>query len=288
MALDRAQFLIERVEAFATVERINLDVFGFSRGAAAARLFANMVASGDLPPVTKLRFLGLFDTVPGMVNAAAPAHRGFHGGLNMNVGPHTADHVVHLTAAHELRANFRLASVRPGPGIEIALPGSHGDIGGSTWDHATTYEGTYADRERLAAEGRLSPEVDTSHVVERRTYETGFDPETDNPGREWDLSSDVPLSLPILPGLSKLSLHIMHRHADGADVPLHALPADQRPPAALTSRLGSRIDPGDPIFRPYVNPSAYPWDLVSHPEDDLRRDVDANFPSLASPGAPPN
>ena len=132
---------------------LELDVFGFSRGAAAARHLANEVlkqSRGAFGPVldarklplstdfswrngsVRLKVIGLFDTVAavgslldmGNVRDASNAR------VNLFLPPGCAQQVLHLVAADEHRRNFALNSVMPGWEKEILLPGSHSDIGG--------------------------------------------------------------------------------------------------------------------------------------------------------------
>ncbi|AKA25090.1 T6SS phospholipase effector Tle1-like catalytic domain-containing protein [Pseudomonas chlororaphis] len=132
------------------------DTFGFSRGAAAARHFANEVVRwvGPLELIlhdhskvlspnfnrqygndVNMGFIGLFDTVPsvaGMSNlgnvrsAIAP-------GIKLYLDRRYFRSVVQLVARDEYRANFALSRVKPGH-LEIALPGAHSDIGGGYLD----------------------------------------------------------------------------------------------------------------------------------------------------------
>ena len=130
------------------VRELQFDIFGFSRGAAAARHFANRVFDQDDAIVAaikaglgelkfngtsggKTRFLGIFDTVAGMgtpVNGFNP-HSADTGEVNIVLRPGVAEKVFHITAQHECRFNFALNSVKPA-WPELALPGAHSDIGG--------------------------------------------------------------------------------------------------------------------------------------------------------------
>ncbi len=132
---------------------LTFDIFGFSRGAAAARHFANEIVRckhGPLGEVLRsnanglsmsfdgqynreiiVGFVGLFDTVPsvaGITNfgdiksPVAP-------GLNLYLDRKYFTDVVHITARDEHRANFALSTVIPAH-REISLPGVHSDIGG--------------------------------------------------------------------------------------------------------------------------------------------------------------
>jgi len=130
------------------IKELQFDIFGFSRGAAAARHFANRVFSRDSAiiaaikaglagaefsgtPGGKTRFLGIFDTVAAIgtpVNGLNP-HSADTGEVNLVLRPGVAEKVFHITAQHECRFNFALNSVKPA-WPELALPGAHSDIGG--------------------------------------------------------------------------------------------------------------------------------------------------------------
>ncbi|HAU3345196.1 TPA: type VI secretion system tube protein TssD [Salmonella enterica subsp. houtenae serovar 1,40:z4,z23:-] len=130
------------------VDKLLFDIFGFSRGAAAARHFANRIQSEDRAiintiqvgmrkytyrgaPAGKTRFLGIMDTVAAvgtLANGLDP-HNADTGNVNIHLRPGVAQKVFHLTALHECRYNFALNSVAPA-WPELALPGVHSDIGG--------------------------------------------------------------------------------------------------------------------------------------------------------------
>lgn len=130
------------------VRALQFDIFGFSRGAAAARHFANRIQSEDPTiisairqamtdttfngsPAGKTRFIGIFDTVAAIgtpVNGLNP-HSADTGDVNLTLRPGVAEKVFHITAANECRFNFALNSVKPA-WPELALPGVHSDIGG--------------------------------------------------------------------------------------------------------------------------------------------------------------
>lgn len=147
---------LERFKAtfFRYPVKVELDIFGFSRGAATARHFANVILQRhfNLGPDKALKainyeinFLGLFDTV-GSVGVAGNS---YEPGYSLYVDP-SINKVVHLIAEDEYRANFDLTSatskqdkhypldtVIDGNIEEILLPGAHSDIGGG---YAPTYE----------------------------------------------------------------------------------------------------------------------------------------------------
>ncbi|AEG94981.1 DUF2235 domain-containing protein [Klebsiella aerogenes] len=141
---------------------IKLYVYGFSRGAAAARTFVNWLsellpkpgegetkpeqclAVGELKIPLSVEFLGLLDTVASVgvahIAPVAEGHMGwadgsqelpdeeFYGGF--------IKRCVHLVSAHEQRLCFPLDSIRrpdgkyPANSVEVIYPGVHSDIGG--------------------------------------------------------------------------------------------------------------------------------------------------------------
>jgi hypothetical protein len=124
------------------IERIHLDAFGFSRGAAAARNFVHFVLEGDNPlqprieaqghPVEQLavNFIGLFDTVA----SYGLKHTNDTSDLSLDA-IRAAQKVVQFAAAEEHRENFRLTNIASAAGgVEIYLPGVHSDIGGGYTD----------------------------------------------------------------------------------------------------------------------------------------------------------
>lgn len=130
------------------IKELQFDIFGFSRGAAAARHFANRVFSQDPQviaaikaglgnvefsgtPGGKTRFIGIFDTVAaiGTPENGFNPHTADTGDVNIALRPGVAEKVFHITAQHECRFNFALNSVKPA-WPEVELPGAHSDIGG--------------------------------------------------------------------------------------------------------------------------------------------------------------
>ncbi|MBN3864067.1 type VI secretion system tip protein VgrG [Pseudomonas frederiksbergensis] len=134
------------------IEKIEFDIFGFSRGAAAARHFANEVLKGEHSLLAKalptgspllsrnvnwrlktdvtINFIGLFDTVaaianPGLFDFSGTNNR--NPGVNLKLPDDCANKVVHLVARDEVRENFALNSLGH---IDLVLPGAHSDLGG--------------------------------------------------------------------------------------------------------------------------------------------------------------
>lgn len=138
-------------------DQLTVDLFGFSRGAAAARHAAHEINIGPegmlakvlsengvaWPKEVRVRFVGLYDTVAGIVNVFTgdlAADNARNSPVKLYLDPSQVDHAVHLTATHEHRKNFALNSLRSPNGAlpanfrEIALPGAHSDIGGGYGD----------------------------------------------------------------------------------------------------------------------------------------------------------
>lgn len=125
-----------------------VDVVGFSRGAAQARVFCSwldeILTDGKLAGVdVHFRFLGLMDTVAsaGFVSSVRAGITGADGGhsgwaearyLRIRASMRNC---VHMIAAHELRRNFPVDTVTvdgklPPHCQEFVYPGAHSDVGG--------------------------------------------------------------------------------------------------------------------------------------------------------------
>ncbi|PTT47002.1 hypothetical protein DBR09_08780 [Aeromonas sp. HMWF016] len=134
------------------INKVEFDVFGFSRGASAARQFVNRIdKKGDHPLVdamaadpdiplkagfdwasrdnVRIQFVGLFDTVVSSY---------LWGKRNVTLAADCAERVVHIVAADEWRYHFDLTRITDdaaGTAIaknftEVIIPGAHSDIGG--------------------------------------------------------------------------------------------------------------------------------------------------------------
>lgn len=135
------------------ITSLTFDAFGFSRGAAAARHFANEVVRGSQGPLgdvlrsngkafgrlfidqyqrdITMGFIGLFDTVASVAGLSnlGNVSSSVAPGLKLHLPRKHFANVVHLVARDEYRANFALSRVKPDH-PEITLPGAHSDIGG--------------------------------------------------------------------------------------------------------------------------------------------------------------
>lgn len=143
LALAEADFR-DRLKANHKVTRIDIAVFGFSRGAALARAFVNRLlkqcemrhgvpfwpcptaVDGEAAPL-HIRFLGLFDTVE---SVGLPGHN-LNSDMWMRI-PDQVERCFHIAAGHELRAYFPLTRAHDGgaPVEKLIWPGVHSDIGG--------------------------------------------------------------------------------------------------------------------------------------------------------------
>lgn len=135
------------------IEKLVLDVFGFSRGAAAARYFIYKALFGDnsvasqleaqgyrlYPRAVEVGFVGLYDTVStfGLVNVVSGYDNNTRE-LSLDATAY-AKRVVQLASADEHREYFSLTDIESARsrGTEIFLPGVHADIGGSYRDNGT-------------------------------------------------------------------------------------------------------------------------------------------------------
>lgn len=128
----------------AQVAALEFDLFGFSRGAAAARHLANDLGKGgdsllartgvlgegfDWRAGLVINFIGLFDTVAAIVEPLkgnfSPANDRY-AGLQLGLAEGVARQVVQLVAADEQRHNFPLVR----SDNDIVVPGAHSDVGG--------------------------------------------------------------------------------------------------------------------------------------------------------------
>ncbi|OLF54650.1 T6SS phospholipase effector Tle1-like catalytic domain-containing protein [Pseudomonas chlororaphis] len=138
------------------ITALTFDAFGFSRGAAAARHFANEIVRwlGPLQLIlhdhsnafspnfnrqyghdVDMGFIGLFDTVPSVAGLSnlGNVRSAIAPGIKLHLDRRYFRSVVQLVARDEYRANFALSQVKPDH-VEITLPGAHSDIGGGYLD----------------------------------------------------------------------------------------------------------------------------------------------------------
>jgi len=131
---------------FPRLARICISVFGFSRGAAEARVFVNWLrdlcdnATGPMRicgvPAT-VDFLGLFDTVAsvgaaqGLGDGLFDGHGGWAQPIDLRIpGPQIVTRCLHLVSGHEVRGSFPLDMASGANVEEVVYPGVHSDVGG--------------------------------------------------------------------------------------------------------------------------------------------------------------
>ncbi|MEL1255774.1 DUF2235 domain-containing protein [Flavobacterium sp. DGU38] len=162
------------------ISTLYVDIFGFSRGATAARIFVNELYKvknprdkdsynlGNLgkafkelsykvkPYRVKIRFLGLYDTVSSYGSNVFDDIDTDKVPLQIPIVGFT----VHLTAEDEYRENFPLTNIASAGAnsIELTLPGCHSDIGGG-----------YKNGEEIVILTESAPiiEAEKKHVLEQ-------------------------------------------------------------------------------------------------------------------------
>ncbi|MDU9393366.1 DUF2235 domain-containing protein [Pseudomonas sp. zfem002] len=292
------------------IAAIEVDLFGFSRGAAAARHLANDLealtqACGGYP--LRLNFVGLFDTVASIM---APLKGNFSAanadfdGLRTQLPAGLARQRVQLVAADEWRVNFPLVATD----VDLVLPGDHCDIGG----------GYRAEEDEVLVLERPFSSTEPAHLALQQTQAWRLASACLERQRQaWEalglrlyLDSES-VAQPFLPKrdlyrekrvrvrirgerrvrgeLSLVYLRLMHALACAAGVPFDpvpdsaelALPEELRPIAArllahgLAPRLGHGLDAAQMALlrRRYIHLSAH-WNATLHSDSPL---LDALF-----------
>ncbi|RXE85244.1 DUF2235 domain-containing protein [Pseudoalteromonas sp. A757] len=148
-AIDLIETFVKSKSSISLCNTILLDCFGFSRGAAAARAFVNLINEMREKQDTKLankevvfRFVGIFDTVASIGGDGDNYHGELYAkdelekAARLDLNQASAGAVYHLTAWDERRDKFPLSSLKNKDGSlfsnhkEDYLPGVHSDIGG--------------------------------------------------------------------------------------------------------------------------------------------------------------
>ncbi|WP_432262517.1 T6SS phospholipase effector Tle1-like catalytic domain-containing protein [Cupriavidus sp. TMH.W2] len=147
--------LVQQCKRNRLVKKAYINVFGFSRGAAGARVFVSKLINywakaGKLAGKIdyEVNFMGLFDTVASVgppesfQSAVALEYFDGHfwaaGGGALNI-PAQVRRCVHFFSMHEQRMSFPLDTIRKGTSypagdsklLEVPYPGVHSDVGGS-------------------------------------------------------------------------------------------------------------------------------------------------------------
>ncbi len=158
---------------------VHFNVFGFSRGAAAARRFVNMLNDVRIQPeerskrfsadwasvIVNTSFVGIFDTVPSQgVHVTAEGYIGNREEVRLAFDDDgAAAHVFHICSLEDFRVHFEMFDISSAcgrrlvvgngeskaQGQEIRIPGAHSDIGGGYLkqglERRTWYQGTVRD-----------------------------------------------------------------------------------------------------------------------------------------------
>lgn len=242
---------------------VTVDVFGFSRGAAAARYFVNCIKRGSFEqvetgtaivdnqritlsrvalPEATVRFVGVFDTVAAVADHAN--NDTFNDANNDDVNVHlaagSAQTVVHLTAADEQRDGFALNSLRDGSGaipsgwVEQAFPGAHSDLGGGYRGQGETLVPLKPHSRSLTGptQAQTLPEYRLEfEALRTQLRQGGFATDRDANFTLYDDEVEgveyahyVWMRHQVRNGMDKLSLQIMHDQATMASVPFNAVP----------------------------------------------------------------
>jgi len=158
------------------VKECFIDVFGFSRGAAQARVFChwlNRVLDTEqmLSGVRiQFRFLGIMDTVAsaGLIGSVmGNGHGTWALPDHLRILPSVLT-CVHMVAMHELRKNFPLDTVKvngtmPSNCREFAYPGAHSDVGGG---YAPAALGVSVGKDRFEGDALKLAQIPLNHMFE--------------------------------------------------------------------------------------------------------------------------
>lgn len=246
------------------LDSIEIDLFGFSRGAACARHFANDLCAGHASNLgqalqqagaglhsvsLRIGFMGLFDTVASILGPGpAPC---------LQLAEGMARRIVHLVAADEHRHNFALTSAGA---YDLPVPGAHSDIGGgyrpvmeeqlilSRPDGCTIAPQRSGEdapsvlRTTALLEGLASGVPDYGFECQVRTWQQ---PRYSR-GRVEEIRMYAALEgrRSVHNDLSLVYLELMHRLAVAQGVPLQPLPAHEYP-AELHSIVGKLLAHAD-------------------------------------------
>jgi hypothetical protein len=155
---------------------INMNVYGFSRGSAAARYFVHLVKTerDTYAPKWKgknvrVNFVGLFDTVSSyggnFSNDVSDLHLNFEDGA--------VQRVVHLVAGDEYRENFASTTIASAgdKGYELTMPGAHSDVGGGYNADPEVHDLYAAQEERNPMTGKV---IRTSAGTRDFVYDQGW------------------------------------------------------------------------------------------------------------------
>lgn len=234
-----------------------IDVFGFSRGAAQARVFCQwlnqIVFGGTLAGVrVRFRFLGIMDTVASagfLSNSGSFAARstGGHGSWAaaefLRIPP-VVENCVHMVAMHELRRNFPLDEigvdgVMPTGCQQYVYPGSHSDVGGGYTPGAL---GISVGQNELKSDALKLSQIPLNHML------------------ECAISAGVPLRRE----LAKSGIILKQENGHQKTVPYDPFSIDPQLAQAYNNFLATSTSTPRPIhawLQPYLN---WRWQVRQH------------------------
>lgn len=199
-----------------------LDVFGFSRGAVAARDFANGIKDQEFSfGSTRIRtkFLGLFDTVSSM---GSGGNTGNYGNVTLDTSGNVAEKIVHITAKDEIRQYFPLTLAMTGERIEMV--GSHSDIGGGYMPDAPPSTFTFSDNSYPGIRGYFESRWNQSmqYLASGAQIDVDGDFIIRGARLEFEQAAETVIQNAADHGLQFVSLRLMHDRAVKAGVPFRA------------------------------------------------------------------
>jgi hypothetical protein len=191
------------------------DAFGFSRGATAARDFANGVKDGEIrygSSRMRVKFMGLFDTVSSVGHAGNTRN---YGNVSLNTR-NVADKIAHITAEDEIREYFPLTRAFGETWVRVA--GAHSDIGGGYAPGRRTTTFTYdpADYPGVLSSYRQRWGIGDSRMAVPDNDRTRT---TTTPGRFYGENTETVITTTSEHGIQFVTLRLMFDMAKAESVP---------------------------------------------------------------------
>jgi len=216
-AFDKIRDTVKDIHQINPNSEINLDIVGFSRGAASSRALVNKLhKEGITGENVHINFVGAFDTVSsiGLAN-------GDNGDYNLNLNVQSANHIVQFVASDEKRANFRSEAM---PQFDIKMDGAHADVGGAfgildNKEYYAQFKNYTVDNDKIDAF------VDTQREEAKVSGYEGISYTVTSLDRHNQSSVYVGYvqSKDIAYGLSNVSLHKMYDEMKESDIPMTEL-----------------------------------------------------------------
>ncbi|MCL2724719.1 MAG: DUF2235 domain-containing protein [Polyangiaceae bacterium] len=244
-------------DIFRAIVRVELDIFGFSRGATSARVFAKMVKTEgikgapesikktgkSLKSITRIKFIGLFDTVEtdGVTTSRLETP------TTTDLPKDIADvEVYQLAAVDEYRKNFPLTSLRsdlkelPKAGVvweegkfkEKYARGVHADVGGGYRDgfseKVTTDRGVVSGKNQADQNGKAALEKRQRTDVDPGALSSQVELDHQSPMGDEDWKYRVISTRKVSTRLTQKYLLDMYDEAKSKGVPFTGEPATNK------------------------------------------------------------